>query len=166
MLGGSVSKQSLPCLRFQGAPQWHGEPDPVYVETCSCAGRCKRLNSHVVSSPYESGLNLHCGALGSSSRAKAWNRKVPSAVCSVACLEWDNADERTTRLCYGHSILCDCSLKYFLQKRLRDGLTVVENTWAVRDSGVGKGLQCGLSGNRAAEDRSRTVPVATPRSQY
>jgi hypothetical protein len=25
-------------LHSQGDHQWHGEPDPVYVETCSCAG--------------------------------------------------------------------------------------------------------------------------------
>ena len=47
--------------------------------------------------------------------------QVSGAVCSVACLEWANADEGTTRICYGHSKSRDCLLKYSLQKRLRDG---------------------------------------------
>ncbi|MDR2569803.1 MAG: hypothetical protein LBD23_05845 [Oscillospiraceae bacterium] len=49
------------------------------------------------------------------------------AVCSVACLEW--------QMRIGESFACvmaitkvSLPLKYFLQKRLRDGLTVVENT--------------------------------------
>ena len=38
--GGKCGKSLVlgPYLRSQGALQWHGEPDPVYVETCSCAG--------------------------------------------------------------------------------------------------------------------------------
>ena len=51
----------------------------------------------------------------------------PGAVCSVACLEW--------QMRIGESLVSVMAmtkagllLKYFLQKRLRDGLTVVENT--------------------------------------
>ena len=51
----------------------------------------------------------------------------PGAVCSVACLEW--------KMRIGESLVsvmaiakASLPLKYFLQKRLRDGLTVVENT--------------------------------------
>ena len=36
---GGKRASSLACLRSQGALQWHGEPDPVCVETCSCAGQ-------------------------------------------------------------------------------------------------------------------------------
>ena len=43
----------LACLRSQGAFQRHGKSDPVNVETCSCAGE---------QIPYDSGVNLQCGA--------------------------------------------------------------------------------------------------------
>ena len=103
---------NLPCLRSQGALQWHGDHDPAYAETCSCAGQFRGPVTGLYRIPYESGLNLYCGALGGkepvntgsgSSRAKAWSRQAPSAVCSVACLEWANADRGTTLACYGHN---------------------------------------------------------------
>jgi hypothetical protein len=52
----------------------------------------------------------------------------PQAVCRVACLEWNlRIGEPNARRC-GHSAMRYCLLKYFLQKRLRDGETAVENT--------------------------------------
>ena len=94
MLGGSpAGALLLPCLRSQGALQWHGGSDPVSAETCSCA----------VLHSYETGVNLHCGAKSRWLKnltvfAQGLGRKpvelihectlAPGAVCSVACLEW------------------------------------------------------------------------------
>ena len=51
----------------------------------------------------------------------------PGAVCRVACLEWEMRIEETLA---GTMAIVKASLllKYLLQKRLRDGLTAVENT--------------------------------------
>ena len=51
----------------------------------------------------------------------------PGAVCSVACLEWYVRIEETL-VCVMAITKAGLLLKYILQKRLRDGLTVVENT--------------------------------------
>ena len=51
----------------------------------------------------------------------------PGAVCSVACLEWQMRIGESS-VCTMAIVKAGLSLKYFLQKRLRDGLTVVENT--------------------------------------
>ena len=85
----------LPCLRSQGAPQWHGDTDPAYAETCSCAGRTRYTNTYQGLTAYESGLNLYCGAITRSRPARG-------AVCSVACLEWANADRGNMHDGYGH----------------------------------------------------------------
>jgi len=50
----------------------------------------------------------------------------PGAVCSVACLEWYVRIEETL-VCVMAITKTGLLLKYILQKRLRDGLTVVEN---------------------------------------
>jgi len=62
--GGKCCQGNLQHLRFQGARQWHGDPDPVNAETCSCASRFQAVRTHSWQSSYESGLNLYCGALG------------------------------------------------------------------------------------------------------
>ena len=51
----------------------------------------------------------------------------PGAVCSVACLEWYVRIEETPVWIMA-IVQAGLLLKYLLQKRLRDGLTVVENT--------------------------------------
>jgi len=61
-----------------------------------------------------------------------WSRydvldNVPGAVCSVACLEWKMRIGES-HVCVMAITIAGLPLKYFLQKRLRDGLTVVENT--------------------------------------
>jgi len=60
--GGKRGSISYPCLRSQGAFQWHGNSDPVFVETCSCAGLLWDAFAYPALIPYESGVNLYCGA--------------------------------------------------------------------------------------------------------
>ena len=67
-----------PRLRIQGAFQWHGYPDPVFVETCCCArtyshrgifGLCTRQIGNL-----QCGASAPCGAV---------------MLCAdVACLAW------------------------------------------------------------------------------
>ena len=62
------------------------------------------------------------------------------AVCRVACLEWDlRIGDLNVRRC-GHIAGRYCPLKYFLQKRLRDGSTV-------------SGKHLGCSGRTCPRDR-------------
>jgi len=80
-------------------------------------------------------MNLHRGAksetllyhLGES----LWSMYIylysPGAVCSVACLEWEMRIDESPVGAMAIAI-AGLLLKYFLQKRLRDGLTAVENT--------------------------------------
>ncbi len=49
-----------------------------------------------------------------------------SAVCRVACLEWIMRMKELRALRHGHGAKSDIFLKYDLQKRLRDGITVME----------------------------------------
>ena len=65
------------------------------------------------------GRNLYCGA----TRPGAVNAVCR---CSLPCVGM--ADRRTPSLLPGQGEVCDCSLKPCLQKRLRSGLTAVENT--------------------------------------
>jgi len=67
----------------------------------------------------EQGINLHCGSLDGLG---------PRAVCRVACLEWCVRIGETRRRKSRPDDRSHCPLKYTLQKRLRSGVTVVENT--------------------------------------
>ena len=65
-------------LRTQGAFQWHGYPDPVSVETCSCAQTYSR--SGISGLCTKQNMNLQCGAsalLGA-----------VTLCADVACLAW------------------------------------------------------------------------------
>ena len=65
-----------PRLRIQGALQWHGGPDPAFVETCCCAQADSRCGIDLRTRQI---VNLQCGA------TRLYRR---NAVCRVACLAW------------------------------------------------------------------------------
>lgn len=77
VLGGCWGEARLARLRIQGDFQWHGQPDPVSVETCSCA----QTYSHRGISGLRTKqiVNLQCGA--SALRAV-------TLCAAVACLAW------------------------------------------------------------------------------
>ena len=148
VLGGCWEEACFLRLRTQGDFQWHGYPDPVSVETCSCV----RTYSHVVSgSVYEADLNLQCGASRHSARNAVCSRSLP-------CVR--RVDAGSTRRPPGQGARCDCPLKPGLQKRLKKrtdcGGKHLGCSWEVN-----QGLQCGLSGNRVAYQA--TVRLRTER---
>ena len=104
-----------PRLRIQGALQWHGGPDPAFVETCCCAQADSRCGIDLRTRQI---VNLQCGA------TRLYRR---NAVCRVACLAWAGWMGESTRHVPGQGRSA-ISLKPCLQKRIRDGLTVVEIT--------------------------------------
>ena len=65
-----------PRLRIQGALQWHGGPDPAFVETCCCAQADSRCGIDLRTRQI---VNLQCGD------TRLYRR---NAVCRVACLAW------------------------------------------------------------------------------
>ena len=92
VLGGCWGEARHACLRTQGDFQWHGYPDPVFVETCSCAqSYSHRGISELCTKQIR---NLQCGASGF---------RVRNAVCrrSLPCVGM--ADERPGRIGSGRS---------------------------------------------------------------
>ena len=78
VLGGCWGEARHACLRTQGDFQWHGYPDPVSVETCSCAQTYSR--SGISGLCTKQIMNLQCGAsalLGA-----------VTLCADVACLAW------------------------------------------------------------------------------
>ena len=114
---GAERKRGPPRLRIQGVPQWHGEADPVFVETCFRA----QAYSHLwyFRPVYDSGWNLYCGATRPMSRERCVQSSLP-------CVGM--ADRGSPRPLSGQGEAVDRSLKPWLQKRLGSGLTAVENT--------------------------------------
>ena len=60
VLGGCWGEARCACLRTQGDFQWHGQPDPVSVETCSCAQTYS--HSGISGLCTKQIVNLQCGA--------------------------------------------------------------------------------------------------------
>ena len=78
VLGGCWGEARFACLRIQGDFQWHGYPDPVSVETCSCAQTYSQRGISGLCTKQI--VNLQCGA------------SVPlgavTLCADVACLAW------------------------------------------------------------------------------
>ena len=138
VLGGCWGEARHACLRTQGDFQWHGYPDPVFVETCSCAqSYSHRGISELCTKQIR---NLQCGASGF---------RVRNAVCrrSLPCVGM--TDERSGRFVPAGAMAALCSLKSCLQKRLTKR-TDCSGKHLGCSKEAEKGLQCGLSGNRVA----------------
>ena len=73
--GGCWGEACFLRLRTQGDFQWHGYPDPVSVETCSCA----RTYSHCGNSGpcTKQIVNLQCGASRHTARNAVCRRSLP-----------------------------------------------------------------------------------------
>lgn len=125
-------------LRTQGAFQWHGDDDPVSVETCSCA----QTYSRVVFRPvYETDCEPAMRCI-----APVRGR---NAVCrrSLPCVR--RVDGGTTGGALWPEGPFDRPLKPGLQKRLKGRIDWGGNHLGCPDRAE-KGLQCGLSGDRVA----------------
>ena len=137
MLGGSAAK---PRLRTQGDEQWHDQPDPVSVETCSCA----QTYSRVVFRPvYETDCEPAMRCI-----APVWG---VTLCADVACLAWvwwmrGQAAEPPAGATGGPLLFETRSAK---EAKEMDGLgwktPRLSVPWAE------KGLQCGLSGSRVVQ---------------
>ena len=75
----------LSCLRSQGAPQWHGESDPVCVETCSCAGLFPKCGDIPEADPVRIRLEpaLRCKKRPMDAWAKALSAYASLVLCAV-----------------------------------------------------------------------------------
>ena len=130
-------------LRTQGAFQWHGYPDPVSVETCSCAQTYSQRGISGLCTKQI--VNLQCGASARPGRNAVCRRSLP-------CVGM--VDERPGRFrSRPEQPAAPCSLKPCLQKRLKKRTDCGGNHLGCSHE-TEKGLQCGLSGNRV-------VPMAT-----
>ena len=105
-----------PRLRIQGALQWHGGPDPAFVETCCCAQADSRCGIDLRTRQI---VNLQCGA------TRLYRR---NAVCRVACLAWIGWIGELMHPLLRPEKRGVIPLKPCLQKRLRDARTAVEIT--------------------------------------
>ena len=74
---GAERKRGPPRLRIQGVLQWHGEADPVFVETCLCAQAYSLLWYHDL-----------CTTQAGTCIAVLPGHRAVNAVCRVACLAW------------------------------------------------------------------------------
>lgn len=139
VLGGCWGEARCACLRTQGAFQWHGYPDPVSVETCSCA----QTYSHVVISACvrSSCLNLQCGASAFRGRNAVCRRSLP-------CV--GRVNKGSTQQSYSGQSIC---LRSPFETRSAKEAKETDGLWwkSPRLSfKMKKGLQCGLSGSRVA----------------
>ena len=139
VLGGCWGEACFACLRIQGDFQWHGYPDPVSVETCSCAQTYSQRGISGLRTKQI--VNLQCGASALGGRNAVCRRSLP-------CV--GRVDEGSTqRAALAGATDCDRPLKPGLQKRLKKRTDCGGNHLGC-PNGAEKGLQCGLSGNRVA----------------
>ena len=139
VLGGCWGEARHARLRTQGAFQWHGYPDPVSVETCSCAQTYSQRGISGLCTKQI--VNLQCGASARPGRNAVCRRSLP-------CVGM--VDERPGRFrSRPEQPAAPCSLKPCLQKRLKKRTDCSGNHLGCL-RGAEKGLQCGLSGNRVA----------------
>lgn len=138
VLGGCWGEVRHARLRTQGAFQWHGYPDPVSVETCSCAQSYSHRGISELCTKQM--MNLQCGA-------SALRGRNAVCRCSLPCVGM--ANERPGRICSRPEREAPCSLKPWLQKRLKKRMDCGGNHLGCSIE-TEKGLQCGLSGNRVA----------------
>ena len=110
-------KRGPPRLRIQGVLQWHGEGDPVFVETCFCARAYSLLWYFDL-----------CTTQAGTCIAVLPGHGAVNAVYRVACLAWAWRTGESPGPLPGQGGAVDRSLKPWLQKRLGSGLTAVENT--------------------------------------
>ena len=139
VLGGCWGEARHACLRTQGDFQWHGYPDPVFVETCSCA----QPYSLVVFSELctKQIMNLQCGA--SVFRAV-------TLCADVACLAWVWRMRGQAAFAPAGAIGGPLLFETMAAKEAKE---TVRLRWKSPRLFIGeakKGLQCGLSGNRVA----------------
>ena len=134
MLGGSASLR----LRTQGDFQWHGQPDPVSVETCSCAQTYSQRGISGLCTKQI--VNLQGGVEG---------HFAPNAVCrrSLPCVGVVN--ERSGRDAPAGAV-CGPLLSETIPAKEAKRRTDCGGNHLGCSYEAEKGLQCGLSGSRVA----------------
>ena len=136
-------------LRTQGDFQWHGYPDPVSVETCSCARTYSHCGKRIrVRSRFEPAMRCI---------APIWR---VTLCADVACLAWSGWMRDLHGIRSGRNDHRDRPLKPVLQKRLKKR-TDCGGKHLGCSRKADQGLQCGLSGNRVAHPA--TVCLGTER---